>query len=56
MDQDEREVNDVVRVMGSGGGNVFSAIHSILAEIDPCKVITMVRVAVRALGDGHAWF
>jgi hypothetical protein len=31
-----------------GGGYVFSAIHNILAEIDPRKVVAMYRVAAGA--------
>jgi uroporphyrinogen decarboxylase len=48
VEEVEREVADVVRVMGSGGGYVFSAIHNILAEIDPRKVVAMYRVAAGA--------
>jgi uroporphyrinogen decarboxylase len=41
----KREVAEVVAVMGDGGGFVFCAIHNILAEIDPLKVIAMYRAA-----------
>jgi len=44
----EREVADVVRVMGSGSGYIFSAIHNFLAEIDPRKVVAMYHVAAGA--------
>jgi uroporphyrinogen decarboxylase len=43
----EREVAEVVPVMAAGGGYVFCAIHNILAEIDPKKVIAMYRAAER---------
>ncbi len=39
----EREVAEVVPVMADGGGYVFCAIHNILAEIDPAKVVAMYR-------------
>jgi uroporphyrinogen decarboxylase len=41
----ESEVAEVVPVMGKGGGFVFCAIHNILAEIEPDKVIAMYRTA-----------
>jgi uroporphyrinogen decarboxylase len=41
----EREVRAVVPVMAAGGGYVFCAIHNILAEIDPAKVVAMYRTA-----------
>jgi len=44
----EKEVADVVCELSSGGGYVFSAIHNILAEIDPRKVVAMYRVAAGA--------
>ncbi len=40
-----REVAQVVPVMAAGGGFVFCAIHNILAEIDPAKVIAMYETA-----------
>jgi uroporphyrinogen decarboxylase len=40
-----REVSKVVPVMSRGGGYVFCAIHNILAEIAPAKVIAMYRAA-----------
>lgn len=44
----EREVAEVVPVMASGGGYVFCAIHNVLAEIDPRKVVAMYRTARKA--------
>jgi uroporphyrinogen decarboxylase len=43
----EREVADVVATMAAGSGYVFSAIHNILAEIDPRKVVAMYRTAAK---------
>ncbi|HET6486110.1 MAG TPA: methyltransferase, partial [Spirochaetia bacterium] len=43
----EREVSEVVPVMAKDGGFVFCAIHNILAEIDPAKVVAMYRAASR---------
>ena len=40
-----REVSKVVPVMSRRGGYVFCAIHNILAEIAPAKVIAMYRAA-----------
>jgi len=39
------ETKATVRVLAKGGGYVFTAIHNILAEIDPKKVIAMYRAA-----------
>jgi uroporphyrinogen-III decarboxylase len=47
-----REVSEVVPVMARGSGYVFAAIHNILAEIDPAKVVAMYRVAGEA-GNGR---
>ena len=44
----EREVAQVVPVLAEGGGFVFAAIHNILAEIDPGKVVAMYRTAAAA--------
>jgi uroporphyrinogen decarboxylase len=44
----EREVAQVVPVMAKDGGFVFCAIHNILAEIDPRKVVAMYRAAREA--------
>jgi uroporphyrinogen decarboxylase len=41
----EKEVAQVVPAMAAGGGYVFCAIHNILAEIDPTKVVAMYKVA-----------
>jgi uroporphyrinogen decarboxylase len=40
------ETRRTVPVLARGGGYVFAAIHNILAEIDPRKVIAMYRAAV----------
>jgi uroporphyrinogen decarboxylase len=40
-----KEVSEVVPCMAADGGYVFSAIHNILAEIDPAKVIAIYRAA-----------
>jgi uroporphyrinogen decarboxylase len=45
----EREVREVVPVLGAGGGYVFCNIHNVLAEIAPEKVIAMYRAA----GEGR---
>jgi uroporphyrinogen decarboxylase len=45
-----REVAQVVPVMVDGGGFVFCAIHNILAEIDPLKVIAMYGAAKETAG------
>jgi uroporphyrinogen decarboxylase len=39
------EVEEVVGVLGEGGGYVFCNIHNILAEIPPQKIIAMYRAA-----------
>ena len=41
------EVREVVSYLSEDGGYVFCAIHNILAEIDPGKVIAMYREASR---------
>jgi uroporphyrinogen decarboxylase len=41
----ERETRAVVTDLAAGGGYVFAAIHNILAEIDPRKVVAMYRTA-----------
>lgn len=41
----ERETRDAVTCLSEGGGYVFAAIHNILAEIDPRKVVAMYRTA-----------
>ncbi|MGA2975210.1 MAG: uroporphyrinogen decarboxylase family protein [Spirochaetia bacterium] len=41
----QKEVAQVVPVLAAGGGFVFCAIHNILAEIDPLKVVAMHRTA-----------
>ncbi len=43
-----REVAEVVPVMAKGGGFVFCAIHNILAEIAPSKVVALYRAASRS--------
>jgi len=43
----EREVEEVVAAMSEGGGYVFCAIHNLLAEIPPEKIIAMYRAASR---------
>lgn len=40
------ETRGTVPILAQGGGYVFAAIHNILAEIDPRKVIAMYRAAV----------
>ncbi len=40
-----REVRDVVRVMAEDSGYVFCAIHNLLAEIPPEKILAMYRTA-----------
>jgi uroporphyrinogen decarboxylase len=41
----ERETRSAVTDLAAGGGYVFAAIHNILAEIDPRKVVAMYRTA-----------
>jgi uroporphyrinogen decarboxylase len=41
----ERETRAAVLDLSEGGGYVFAAIHNILAEIDPRKVVAMYRTA-----------
>jgi uroporphyrinogen decarboxylase len=41
----QREVSEVTRVLQEGGGYVFCNIHNILAEIGPEKVIAMYQTA-----------
>ncbi len=41
----ERETREAVSSLSEGGGYVFAAIHNILAEIDPRKVVAMYRTA-----------
>jgi len=41
----ERETREAVTCLSDGGGYVFAAIHNILAEIDPRKVVAMYRAA-----------
>jgi len=41
----EREVREVVPCLAAGGGYVFCAIHNILADIDPAKIVAMYRAA-----------
>jgi uroporphyrinogen decarboxylase len=45
MEDVRREVAEVVPVMARGGGYVFCAIHNILAEIAPAKVVAMYSTA-----------
>jgi uroporphyrinogen decarboxylase len=47
----EREVREVVPCMAAGGGYVFCAIHNILAEIDPAKVVAMYRTVAALSGS-----
>ncbi len=41
----EAETRAVVTSLSRGGGYVFAAVHNILAEIDPRKVVAMYRTA-----------
>jgi uroporphyrinogen decarboxylase len=41
----ERETREAVSCLSEGGGYVFAAIHNILAEIEPTKVVAMYRAA-----------
>jgi len=41
----EREVDEVTRYLGQGGGYVFCNIHNLLAEIAPEKILAMYRTA-----------
>ncbi len=43
----EAEVREVTACLASGNGYVFCAIHNLLAEIDPAKVIAIYRTASR---------
>lgn len=43
----EREVAAIVECLAEDGGYVFNAIHNLLAEVDPDKVIGMYRAAAR---------
>jgi uroporphyrinogen decarboxylase len=45
IEQIERETREVATALAAGGGYVFAAIHNLLAEIDPGKVIAMYRSA-----------
>jgi uroporphyrinogen decarboxylase len=47
----EREVQAVTRVLAADSGFVFCAIHNLLAEIPPEKVIALYRTA-RLTGSG----
>lgn len=44
----EREVREIVACLSDGGGYVFNAIHNLLAEVTPEKVIAMYRAADEA--------
>jgi len=44
----ERETREAVAGLSDGGGYVFAAIHNILAEIEPRKVVAMYRAAAAA--------
>ncbi len=44
----EREVREIVACLREDGGFVFNAIHNILAEVAPEKVVAMYRTAERA--------
>lgn len=46
----EREVTEVCACLGEDGGYVFNAIHNLLAEVDPRKIISMYRIAGRRRG------
>jgi uroporphyrinogen decarboxylase len=43
------EVRRVVSYLSEDGGYVFCAIHNILAEIEPAKILAMYREAAEAL-------
>jgi uroporphyrinogen decarboxylase len=43
----EREVAEVVEVMSADSGFIFCAIHNLLAEIPPEKILTLYRTAAR---------
>lgn len=43
----EREVEELVRCLASGSGYVFCAVHNIMADIPPEKIIAMYRAAGR---------
>ncbi len=45
VEQVEQQVREIVAYMKEDGGYVFCAIHNILAEIDPQKVIALYRAA-----------
>ncbi len=45
----ERETREAVSCLSEGGGYVFAAIHNILAEIDPRKVVAMYRTAASVI-------
>jgi uroporphyrinogen decarboxylase len=47
VDDVRKEVAQVVPVMSKGGGYVFCAIHNILAEIAPAKVVAMYSAAAK---------
>ncbi len=49
----ERQVSEVVGSLAADSGYVFTAIHNILAEIDPRKVIAMYRAAGAVRSVGH---
>ena len=44
----EREVGEVVPYMAADSGYIFCAIHNILAEIPPEKVLALYRAAARS--------
>jgi uroporphyrinogen decarboxylase len=47
VEEVEREVAEIVAYMKEDGGYVFCAIHNLLAEIAPEKIIAMYRAAAR---------
>ena len=49
----ERETREAVSDLSEGGGYVFAAIHNILAEIDPRKVVAMYRTASAVVPGDH---
>ena len=45
IDDVNEEVSEICEVLGEGGGYVFNAIHNLLANVDPHKIIAMYETA-----------